>query len=100
VAEQLVCAVDEIDVQSLTLLNPAKAGSHIVNQPAEGLRWRSDVNLKLNYIWLQNYSPDDPPGVSNSMKFDHVVAAKSYVGCLAPSAGRPSAPTGLRVAGP
>ena len=69
--------------------------------PFEGLRWRSNVNLQLNYIWLQNYSPDDPAGFTSSMKFDHVVAAKSYIGCLAPGAsGRPSAPTGLRVVGP
>jgi len=68
--------------------------------PFEGLRWRSNVNLKLNYIWLQNYSPDDPAGFTSSMKFDHVVVAKSYIGCLAPSAsGRPSPPTGLRVVG-
>jgi len=32
--------------------------------------------FKLNWIWLQNYSPDDPPGFTSSMKFDHVVAAK------------------------
>lgn len=63
--------------------------------PFEGLRWRSNVTLKLNYIWLQNYSPDDPPGFTSSMKFDHMVAAKSYIGCLA--SGAPSAPTGLRI---
>lgn len=68
--------------------------------PFEGLRWRSDTNLKLNWIWLQNYSPDDPAGFSSSMKFDHVVAAKSYIGCLATAApGGPSPPTGLRVVG-
>src|SRR3989441_773234 len=66
--------------------------------PFEGLRWRNDTNLKLNWIWLQNYSPDDPPGFTSSMKFDHVVAARSYVGCLTPSApSRPAPPTGLRV---
>ena len=66
--------------------------------PFEGLRWRNNANLKLNYIWLQNYSPDDPAGFTSSMKFDHVVAAKSYIGCLAPGASSPPAPpTGLRV---
>ena len=69
--------------------------------PFEGLRWRNNANLKLNYIWLQNYSPDDPAGFTASMKFDHVVAAKSYIGCLAPGAsGPPAAPTGLKVVGP
>ncbi len=51
--------------------------------PFEGFRWRSDANLNLNYIWLQNYSPSDPAGFSANMYFDHVVAAKSYIGCLA-----------------
>jgi len=50
--------------------------------PFEGFRWRSDSNLKLNWIWLQNYSPDHPPGVAQDMKFDHVVVAASYIGCL------------------
>jgi hypothetical protein len=61
----------------------------------EGIRWRSNVNLKVNYIWLQNYSPDDPPGYAGTMKFDHVVAPRRYIGCLA--AGAPSVPTGLRI---
>jgi len=52
--------------------------------PFEGFRWRSDANLDLNWIWLQNYSPDDPAGFTGSMKFDHVVVARSYIGCLAP----------------
>jgi len=67
--------------------------------PFEGFRWRSDSALNLNWIWLQNYSPNDPAGVSSSMKFDHVVAAKSYIGCLASSTAvrPPAAPTNLRV---
>jgi hypothetical protein len=52
--------------------------------PFEGLRWRSDVNLNLNWLWLENYSPNDPAGVSSSIQFDHVVAAKSRIGCLVP----------------
>jgi hypothetical protein len=50
--------------------------------PFEGLRWRSDANLRLNWIWLQNYSPDDPAGFTSSLKFDHVVVARNYIGCL------------------
>ena len=68
--------------------------------PFEGFRWRSDSNLKLNWVWLQNYSPDDPPGVRQDMKFDHVVVAKSYIGCLTSGsrdATAPAAPTGLSV---
>jgi hypothetical protein len=66
--------------------------------PFEGFRWRNDPNLKLNWIWLQNYSPYDPSGFTSSIKFDHVVAARSYIGCLTPGApGPPPAPTGVRV---
>jgi hypothetical protein len=61
--------------------------------PFEGFRWRSDANLTLNWIWLQNYSPLDPAGFTGTLRFDHVVAAKSRVGCL--TAGVPDgiAPT-------
>jgi len=51
--------------------------------PFQGFRWRSDINLNLNWIWLQNYSPYDPAGFTGVMKFAHVVVAKSYIGCLA-----------------
>jgi len=52
--------------------------------PFEGIRWRSTSALNINYLWLQNYSPDDPAGFTSSIKFAHVVAAKSYIGCLQP----------------
>jgi len=65
--------------------------------PFEGFQWRNDANLNLNWIWLQNYSPSDPAGFSASMTFDHVVAAKSYIGCLAPRSVAPSGPTGLKI---
>lgn len=50
--------------------------------PFEGFRWRSDASLELNWIWLQNYSPDDPAGLSSTIMYDHVVVATSYIGCL------------------
>jgi hypothetical protein len=50
--------------------------------PFEGFRWRTSTSLNLNWIWLQNYSPDDPAGVSSKIMFDHVVVAKQYIGCL------------------
>jgi len=65
--------------------------------PFEGFRWRSDSNLQLNWIWLQNYSPDDPAGFAQDMHFDHVVVAKSYIGCLTSDSTPPAAPTGLNV---
>jgi hypothetical protein len=51
--------------------------------PFPGFQWRSDANLNLNYIWLQNFSPSGPAGSQADMMFAHVVAATSYVGCLA-----------------
>jgi len=64
--------------------------------PFEGFRWRSSTSLNLNWIWLQNYSD----GLSTSVKFDHVVAAKSYIGCLgSTSAIAPVAPKNLRIIG-
>ncbi|MGH8637886.1 MAG: Ig-like domain-containing protein, partial [Burkholderiales bacterium] len=66
--------------------------------PFEGFRWRSNTNLHLNYIWLQTYAPNDPAGFSASMRFDHVVAARSYIGCLASATQRPpAAPTNVRI---
>jgi len=51
--------------------------------PFAGFQWRNDPNLNINWLWLQNYAPDDPAGFSSTMRFAHVVAAKSYIGCLA-----------------
>jgi len=51
--------------------------------PFEGFRWRSDASLNINWIWLQNYSPDDPPGFAGHLRFAHVVVAKTYIGCAA-----------------
>jgi hypothetical protein len=58
--------------------------------PFEGFRWRSDANLNLNYIWLQNYAPTAPAG---DITFDHVVVAKSYIGCLVPASSDTTPPT-------
>jgi hypothetical protein len=60
--------------------------------PFEGFRWRSDSALKLNWIWLQVYAPDSPAGVTSSVKFDHVVLAKSHIGCLTPASTSPVPP--------
>src|SRR4029077_13470104 len=39
-------------------------------------------------------TPDDTsPGVRQDMKFAHLVAAKSYIGCLTPSTPDPTPPT-------
>jgi hypothetical protein len=61
--------------------------------PFEGFRWRSDANLKINWIWLQNYSDN----LSTSVKFDHVVAATTYIGCLSSGGTLPLQPANLRI---
>jgi hypothetical protein len=60
--------------------------------PFAGFRWRSDSKLKLNWIWLQVYAPNEPVGVTGRITFAHVVVAKSHVGCL-----RAAEPTGSRL---
>jgi hypothetical protein len=55
--------------------------------PFAGFQWRTDASLNLNYIWLQNFSPDTSAGSQQDMKFAHLVAAKSYVGCLTSGSG-------------
>jgi len=65
----------------------------------EGFRWRSTSALNINWIWLQNYSPDTPAGQTTTLLFDHVVVATSYIGCLGSAAQVPEAPKGLRITG-
>ena len=73
--------------------------------PFQGIQWRNSSNLNLNWIWLQVYASSG----SGAFKYAHVVAAKSYIGCLdgaapppppppppAPSAW-PNEPTGLNM---
>ena len=65
----------------------------------EGFRWRSTSALNINWIWLQNYSPDTPAGATTTILFDHVVVATSYIGCFGSAAQVPVAPKGLRITG-
>ena len=53
--------------------------------PFEGFQWRDTTNLNLNWLWLQVYSTSG----SGTFKYAHVVAAKSYIGCLAAGGGTP-----------
>lgn len=60
-------------------------------EPFEGLRWRTDERLKVNFLWLLHYVTDDnirrnrvtemPAGVP--VWFDHIVVARDYIGPLA-----------------
>ena len=60
-------------------------------EPFEGLRWRTDERLKINFFWLLHYVtadnlrrnrvtelPDQVP-----VWFDHIVLARDYIGPLA-----------------
>ena len=50
--------------------------------PFGGFRWRTDTNLKINYIWFLFYDDTSPANVSHYIKFDHFVMAKKYIGPL------------------
>jgi hypothetical protein len=52
--------------------------------PFEGFRWRTNPALRLNWVWLLAYAPGAARGVTSSVKFDHLVVARSYIGCLTP----------------
>lgn len=51
--------------------------------PFEGFQWRANADLNLNWIWLLAYAPDDTAGSVASLKLDHLVVARRYIGCLA-----------------
>jgi hypothetical protein len=55
-----------------------------------GFQWRNDANLNINYLWLQNYAPQSPFG---TVKYDNLVAAKTYVGCMGASTTPSPTPT-------
>jgi hypothetical protein len=63
--------------------------------PFEGLQWRNSTSLNLNWIWLQVYSTSG----AGSFKYAHVVAAKSYIGCLA-SGSTTSTPPAVSMTAP
>jgi len=53
--------------------------------PFEGFRWRSDERLNLNFLWVLLYITDAPAGHVSKVWFDDIVAAKRYIGPLAPT---------------
>jgi len=57
-------------------------------RPFPGFQWRTDPALNLNWLWLEHYSDNTPAGEQSAMQLANVVAARSYVGCLAPGALR------------
>ena len=54
-----------------------------INDPAfKGFRWRTDPDLKINYILFEFYDDTSPANVSHYIKFDHLVMARKYIGPL------------------
>jgi hypothetical protein len=64
--------------------------------PFPGFQWRNTSNLNLNWLWLQVYATSG----SGSLKYAHVVAAKSYIGCLASGSTVPSVPPTVSITAP
>ncbi len=55
--------------------------------PFEGFSWRGHERLKLNFIWLTHFVDNDSAGIINSINYDHIVVAKSYIGPIAVLSG-------------
>ncbi len=57
-------------------------------EPFEGFRWRSSLDLKLNFFWLLHYvtinaarqNRIESPEPFNQVLFDHIVVATEYIG--------------------
>jgi hypothetical protein len=48
--------------------------------PFEGLRWRSDERLKLNFLWVLLYITRAPQDHVSKVWFDNIVVATEYIG--------------------
>ncbi len=48
--------------------------------PFEGFRFRTNENLKINYLWLYTYITKGSAGHINRVWFDDVVVATQYIG--------------------
>ncbi len=55
-------------------------------KPFEGFQWRNNADLNINWLWISHYVTDDADGQQNSIYFDHLVAAKSYIGPISTTA--------------
>jgi hypothetical protein len=53
--------------------------------PFEGFRFRTDPNLKINYVWLYTYITKGSPGHINRVWYDDVVIARDYIGPIHPA---------------
>jgi hypothetical protein len=48
--------------------------------PFEGFRFRTDDQLKINFVWLYTYITKGSPGHTNRVWYDDVVVATEYIG--------------------
>jgi len=53
--------------------------------PFEGMRFRMDESLKINFLWLENYITDADR--ETKVWFDDVVVAKRYIGPMGQATG-------------
>ncbi|MEZ6078810.1 MAG: hypothetical protein R3C56_24990 [Pirellulaceae bacterium] len=78
-------AADVADGQQAMWLDGKQVSSHT------GIRWRNDMDLKVNCLWLEHYGYDDGDPTrkywkkSQSVWFDDVVVATEYIGPQSPS---------------
>jgi hypothetical protein len=49
-------------------------------QEVLNLQWRNSLDLRLNYLWLQNYVSSG----TGTVDFDDVVVATARIGCMTP----------------
>ena len=57
-------------------------------EPFEGFRWRSNTDLKINFLWLLHYVTENParqnkvakPNPINRVWFDDIVVSTEYIG--------------------
>jgi hypothetical protein len=62
--------------------------------PFEGFRFRTSMDLKLNFLWLLHYVTENSarqnrvavPSRPNVVRFDNIVVATEYIGPMVPSA--------------
>lgn len=50
--------------------------------PFDGFRWRKDEKLKINFLWVLLYITKAPSEHVSKIWFDHIVAAREYIGPL------------------
>jgi hypothetical protein len=49
-------------------------------EPYGGIRWRTKMEQKINYLWPQVFLDTAPVGVVSKVWYDHMIVAKSYIG--------------------